>query len=319
MAAFTVNTTADSALFTFTRVGDGQSGPPGAAVPQPAGVRVTLKSDGRPVIGARAYWNGSGVTRYTDAQGYAYFPFTFASSLGTKTYSVILYDATHEIGWVDLSYTTVAGPPANAVAPAGTFWLAGPGAAAGTHYTPTLDLTDASGNPTPGVTVTWQVVTGDGMVTQAQTTSDANGRVTNSYTLGSAGYQEIKVTIPGVGTRMFFAGTSPHTYTGHILPSTPDPLTVAVNGNLDVSIEVRDETGALYPNTQGLRWGWTTTPGTGSLGNYAYAGWFNRYLGQTAGTATIGVQIVPPQCHIAPCPPIDVPGLGTVTRNVIVQ
>jgi len=84
-AAFTAIPVADTTRLSVTVIGDSLSGPARSVVTQPAGVRVVLK-DGRPVRGIGVYWNGSGITRTTDAQGYAYFPLTFPPT-GTVTYS----------------------------------------------------------------------------------------------------------------------------------------------------------------------------------------------------------------------------------------
>jgi len=313
VAGFTVNTTIDMSLFDVTVSGDGQSGAPGAAPAQPVVVHVQLK-DGRPVKGLLVN------SIATNAQGNATLAVQFEPTAGSHAYVASLGDASHTIGSVTLHFTTVAALPSTIQLPRPTFWLAGAGVPSGTQLPIVFTLFDSSGNRTPGVEVTWQITAGNGTLSTLQSFADSLGQVKVTFTTGSAAYHEIKASIPGIGTRLFFVGTTPHTYTARIIPASPDTFRVAVGEQLNVQVEVRDETGAVYPNTPNLRWGWSldSTP-PGVLGFSGFTGYTQQYFPQKPGTAHIFANRIGTSCSNGTCPPDDIPGAVTPTRTIVVQ
>lgn len=80
-------------------------------------------------------------------------------------------------------------------------------------------VTDGSGNPVAGVTVTWQVGTGAGTLTSPTAVTGANGIATNGWTLGPATGQQI-VTADVAG----LAGT-PIVFTAQCVLVTPADIT----------------------------------------------------------------------------------------------
>jgi hypothetical protein len=62
-----------------------------------------------------------------------------------------------------------------------------------------VQVTDASGNPAPGVAVSWAVVQGDGTVSPTSSTTDSDGSAATQFTLGAAeGQQQVSATVGGL-------------------------------------------------------------------------------------------------------------------------
>src|SRR5213078_3778338 len=95
-------------------------------------------------------------------------------------------------------------------------------------------VTDASANPVPGVTVTWTVVNGGGAVTPSSTTSDANGLVTTTYTLGEAAGSDRLRALVGASTLQDFD-----------IKAVPGPLAALTPLYTDLSLRV----GASFSGT----------------------------------------------------------------------
>jgi hypothetical protein len=69
-------------------------------------------------------------------------------------------------------------------------------------------VVDTFGNPVPGVSVTWGTPTAGGSLSGTITTTDANGRVRATWTLGSAGPQSVTLTSAGLsGSPVTFTAT----------------------------------------------------------------------------------------------------------------
>jgi YVTN family beta-propeller protein len=100
--------------------------------------------------------------------------------------------------------TVTAGPPA------AVFPLSGSGVVIAIGQTTPVTLRalvrDAFGNPTPGATVTWQLVTGEGSLASPTTVSDAQGITTNSLTPSpSEGEIEVRASLGGtLGAAAFY-------------------------------------------------------------------------------------------------------------------
>jgi hypothetical protein len=73
-----------------------------------------------------------------------------------------------------------------------------------------VEVTDAGGNPAPGAAVSWSVLSGDGLIAPASSTTDAQGRASARYTLGpSEGEQQAQATSTGLdGSPVIFTATS---------------------------------------------------------------------------------------------------------------
>lgn len=91
-----------------------------------------------------------------------------------------------------------------------------------------VKVSDGSGNPAPGVTVTWSVLSGGGTVSPTSSASDANGVSSTQYTLGpSEGEEQVQAAATGLsGSPVVFTETA---------TTTPGPvrtvLSVAAGGN----------------------------------------------------------------------------------------
>ena len=74
---------------------------------------------------------------------------------------------------------------------------------------------DASGCPVPGIVVNWAVASGDGGVSPAQSTTNANGVAATADSLGSASSQSVTATFSGLPAPVTFTATASAT------PTTP--------------------------------------------------------------------------------------------------
>lgn len=75
-------------------------------------------------------------------------------------------------------------------------------------------VSDAYDNPVQGRTVTWSVTAGGGAVSAPEVLSDADGIASTTWTLGAAGEQALRATVPGLAPALFTAsldgpGTAP--------------------------------------------------------------------------------------------------------------
>ena len=63
---------------------------------------------------------------------------------------------------------------------------------------PLVRVVDKYGNPVPNATVAWQVIFGEGQVTNPVTTTDADGRTSVAWTLGNRiGVQKLSASVEG--------------------------------------------------------------------------------------------------------------------------
>ena len=71
-----------------------------------------------------------------------------------------------------------------------------------------VSVTDAKSRPLVGVTVTWSVTAGDGVVTPATTITDAHGSAQTSFSIGpTAGNNAVTASVTGVATPGTFSIT----------------------------------------------------------------------------------------------------------------
>ncbi|MBX7120189.1 MAG: Ig-like domain-containing protein, partial [Gemmatimonadaceae bacterium] len=197
-------TVSAGAAVTLTRVdGDGQSAVAGTAVAVPPAVRVTDAS-GNPVAGTLvtfAITAGGGSVAptpiiATGTDGIARLTaWTLGSTAGTKTLEA---RADGLAGSPMLFTATATAGTATQLAITGGNALTGPvGTVLGTAHE--VRVTDANGNPVPGVSVNWTAI-GGGSVDPAISVTDATGRATTVRTLGPvAGAQSTTAAVTLVG------------------------------------------------------------------------------------------------------------------------
>lgn len=72
-----------------------------------------------------------------------------------------------------------------------------------------VTVTGPGNQPYPGASVTWSVVAGGGTVHPTMATTDAQGRATTAWTLGSSlGPQTVTAEVAGLGTNVTFSATA---------------------------------------------------------------------------------------------------------------
>ena len=173
-----------------------------AGEPQPLSVTVT-DADGNLVDGAQVTWtctpictfgegtqneDGSATITAPSDEGVATVQWTPLTSGSQVSVAGVDYDVP------DVTFTATVSPN-NAVEP--TYpTVPETGIAGETLEELSLQVTDAFGNPREGDVVTWTVVTGDGFVSVASTTTDSDGRVSTLWTLGeTAGPNELTIAL----------------------------------------------------------------------------------------------------------------------------
>ncbi|MEW5930387.1 MAG: Ig-like domain-containing protein [Gemmatimonadota bacterium] len=171
----------------------------GNAVAQ-SGVAVTAAlASGTGTLGGTATVN-------TDAAGAATFTdLAVGGPVGAYTLG---FSATGLTGATSGTINLAAGAPASMAVNAGDAQTAVAGSAVATA--PSVRVTDGSGNPVSGVSVTFAVATGGGSVTGATQTTDAGGIATvGSWTLGTtAGANTLTATAGSLSATFSATGTA---------------------------------------------------------------------------------------------------------------
>ena len=186
-------------------VGDGASATVGSAMAESLAVRVQL-AGGQPVAGVTVMWavvagGGSvspessvtgenGIARALLTPGTTPRVNTITASVTNLTPATITVTAQPD---VPASLTKVSGDDQSA--------------AAGQRLSSPLvvRVTDRFGNELAGVTVAWEVTSGGGSVTPPTSTTDASGRASAQWTVGSAGTQSLSASVNGVTPVSFSA------------------------------------------------------------------------------------------------------------------
>ncbi len=184
--------------------GDGQTGTAGTTLGQPVVVQLRT-SLGQPLAGASITWTpaaGSGTATppvsITDPNGAASTAWTLGGTAGPQQ----LTASAEGVAPVTFGATATAGAAATLAIVGGNGQTAPPNARVPQPLG--VRVTDAFGNPVPGVTVTWTVTGGGGSIT-ATSRTEANGIAQALWTLGPAeGANTATATAPG---------TSPVTFT----------------------------------------------------------------------------------------------------------
>ena len=202
--------------------GTGQSGFVGGLLNAPFVVRAA-DQDGIPVSGVQITWTvvtGAGVATpdvgVTDADGLFSTSYRLGNLVGTQTVQAA------SPGGQPVVFTATAN-----AAPASQIEIVSGDNQTGVVQTTlqtdlTVKVTDAFGNPKEGVTIFFNVVLGNGTVTNAGPVSDPQGTARVKWTLGPlASTQRVTAQIPGALPAIFDATATPG----------PAALVVVVSGN----------------------------------------------------------------------------------------
>jgi Bacterial Ig-like domain (group 1) len=180
--------------------GDSQKVAHGGALPLPMVVRV-LAQNGNPLPGVTVFWaratGDSGKLGDTistsNAAGEASMTFTAGALADTVRISALLNTI------VGQTFTHIV----TATSASAMRAFAGDGAVgvAGTLLQLAVIVTDAAGNPIPGVAITWATGPSGGTLSTATATSGSNGVARTALTLGTAkGAYTVTATSPGLPT-----------------------------------------------------------------------------------------------------------------------
>ncbi len=203
--------------------GDGQTGPIGATLAQPLVIQV-VDQNGVPVEGELIVWQvsagGGSVSpsqTTTDANGRASTSLRLGTTIGPNTVRATL----GQLVPVIFTASATAAPPTKLTQVGGD----GQSAVVGTQLPLQLSaqVTDAVGNPKPGVLVTFAVTSGGGTLSTTSAISDPTGTASVRWTLGSiAGTQTAAVLVSGL---------TPLTFTATAVAGSADALTILTGNN----------------------------------------------------------------------------------------
>ncbi len=262
---FTVNAVASSANGLILESGNEQSAPAGTPLPQPLVVR-TVDAFGNPIAGVTITWTpvgGGSVsegTTVSDASGLASVTRTLGSTAGPQ--STLASSEGLSGSPVTFLHTATSGSATGVVIVSGNEQSGVPGTALVLPLV--VQVNDAGGNPVTGAPVTWVVTGGGGTLDPSTSTTDASGRASSVWTLGSTpGTNTADAVVSGVGQATFTA-------TG--LVGTPNEIRI-VSGNgqtgqtgqrlgADLVVLVLDERDSPIP---GAAVAWQVQSGGGSV------------------------------------------------------
>ncbi|MDQ3222560.1 MAG: Ig-like domain-containing protein, partial [Gemmatimonadota bacterium] len=248
--------------------GNGQSGRVGETLQELLVVRVTDVAD-RPVFGATVAIELSGATAepdtvVTDAEGFASSSLALGSAVGEATGEarVIVPEGQSPVA-AGISLTALSSS-ANEISPVSGDEQQAPAGAELTEPLVVL-VTDGFGNAVAGETIGWEAI-GGGSVSEATTTTGADGRASVRRTLGPvAGAQSTSATAHGLaGSPVIFTHTATAGSAAGVRIISGDEQTGAAGSELagDLVVEVDDEAG--NPVT-GAAVAWVASGGGGSL------------------------------------------------------
>ena len=199
--------------------GDGQGGLAGTVLAAPFVVSV-LDEDGAAIAGAVVTFSvtaGGGTlsatTATTDANGRARSTLTLGSEPGTNTVSATV----EGLGTVTFTATTVEQTPHSLTKVSGDGQEGLAGVALAASFV--VSVLDEDDEAIAGVTVTFSVTAGEGILSSTTATTDANGQATTTLTLtlgSELGTNTVSATVEGLGTVTFTATTveqTPHSLT----------------------------------------------------------------------------------------------------------
>jgi adhesin/invasin len=237
LAGTAVSMAAVSQTTQSAAIGTNVSDPPGVIVRDAqgnpvAGVTVTFNvtAGGGTVTGSPATSNSNGIARLTS--------WRLGAVVGPNTVTA----TSPGLPSVTFNATGTAGAPANVVASAGTGQTAVQGT--GVAVRPTVRVTDSTGNPVIGATVTFAVTAGGGSATSLIQTTDTQGQAAvGSWTLGSGAPNTLRATVTGsgiTGNPVTFTAQSATQVAITSAPAGP----ISLGTNFTISVQLRDGLGA---------------------------------------------------------------------------
>jgi Big-like domain-containing protein len=123
----------------------------------------------------------------------------------------------------------------------------------------TVQVTDVAGNPVPGVVVTWTVLAGGGSVSAANSTTDAAGNASVTWTVGStAGTNTLEASI-ATGATADITATAVAAVGTTMSISSGNPQAIAIGAtSAPMVVHIADQFGNPVA---GASVAWTTTGG----------------------------------------------------------
>jgi adhesin/invasin len=195
-------------------------------------VTFTVASGGGTVAGSPVTTGSNGIARLTE--------WKLGPAVGPNT---VTATATG-LNSVTFTANGTAGSAATVVAFAGDNQTAVTGTAVSTP--PSVRVTDASGNPVVGISVTFAVTGGGGTATGLTQLTDAQGRATvASWTLGGGAPNTLTASVAGTGITgnpvVFNAQSATQ------IAVTAQPSTGTVNVPFTVTVQLRNSSGVAVP------------------------------------------------------------------------
>ena len=239
--------------------GAGQTGKAGALLPAPAVVQVS-SADGAGVpgitvvFGAPAGGSVGSATATTDGSGRAATTLTLGALAGAQSFVATTGDFS-----VAIPAVATAASPASITALSGS----GQSDTVRASIAPLVArVTDQFGNPTPGVVVSWKTSSPLAVLGSSTSTTDADGRATMKYTLGTIpGIETVSASAPGVATPAVFTLQTLAGPPTHISIVSGDKLTATVASSSTTPLVVKVTDGFGTP-VMGASVVWTVTNGT---------------------------------------------------------
>jgi len=224
---FTATARENTARSAVVVSGNGQTGQVNTVLPAPLVVRL-LDGTGAPVPSATVLFSAGGTngsvtptSATTNANGEASTSWT----LGTLAGSQMVIVSADGVGPGSFTATATAGPAAQLSIVSGNNQAAG--ASQPLPLPVVVGVRDAWGNVVTGASVGFTVTSGGGSITPGTATSDANGRASASWTLGSQmGLQAAQATVGGV-TAVLSATATPsiHGLNHRVVDAEFNPVT----------------------------------------------------------------------------------------------
>ncbi len=277
--------------------GNSQSGAVNSALPTPIKLRVT-DVNGSPVAGASVAFSlrqGGGslnpfsATSATD--GTVSTTWTLGTALGANKVVAILTGA-FVVDSVTLTATGTNGPAAKLAIDAGDSQHA----AIGTVLPAAIStlVTDNFGNPVPGAEVTYRVTGGGGRIDLVRTTSDASGKISANWTLGTTAGQQTATASLASGASITYRAVADAGLPVQIIQESGSGQTGTVGRALTSPVSVR-VVDAYGNNVRGVSVSWIAEDGSISA-NSATTDTLGRsqgrwVLGTRAGTQNASVSV----------------------------
>jgi adhesin/invasin len=240
-AAFTATAVSDDANGIAYVSGDGQSAPVNSTLPAPLVVQVTDQF-GNPISGVTISWTAndggsvSASSTVTDGNGQTSVTRTLGGNAGQQTTTALADGLAGSP--VTFTHTATAGSATGVLKVSGDNQSALVGTALANPLV--VQVLDALGNPIPNRAVTW--VTGDGSVNPENTTTDAQGHASTSWTLGpTPGPKTANAVVSGVGNATFNAIATAGSPSGSTSTVSASPTTITAGGTSTITVTVRDD------------------------------------------------------------------------------